>query len=113
MFGWCCSAYAVPYQPQHRSRVARNAFKKSLCYYALPLRACRTVALLELCHLPVKPPPEMTSEQFREIMAVDKKVKDGKLRLILLKGELGGCVVTGDFDDAKLQETLDHFCGAQ
>ena len=44
-------------------------------------------------------------------MAVDKKVKDGKLRLILLKGDLGGCVVTGDFDDAKLQATLDHFCG--
>ena len=55
----------------------------------------------------------MTAAQFRDIMAVDKKVKDGKLRLILLQGELGGCVVTGDFDDAKLQETLDHFCAGQ
>jgi 3-dehydroquinate synthase len=53
----------------------------------------------------------MTPQQFREIMAVDKKVKDGKLRLILLEGALGGCVVTGEFDDAKLTETLEHFCG--
>lgn len=27
----------------------------------------------------------MTEEQFRNTMAVDKKVQDGKLRLILLK----------------------------
>jgi 3-dehydroquinate synthase len=52
----------------------------------------------------------MSPQQFREIMAVDKKVKDGKLRLILLKGSLGSCVVTGDFDDSKLSETLEHFC---
>jgi 3-dehydroquinate synthase len=43
-------------------------------------------------------------------MAVDKKVAAGKLRLVLLKGALGGCVVTGEFDAAKLEETLEHFC---
>jgi hypothetical protein len=43
---------------------------------------------------------------------VDKKVADGKLRLILLKGELGNCVFTGDFDSTKLQETLEFFCEA-
>ena len=87
---------------------------KCLCALPPPLcsvpRACRTVAMLEKCNLPVKPAEGMTPTQFREIMAVDKKVKDGKLRLILLKGPLGSCVVTGDFDDAKLSETLDHFC---
>ncbi|KAH0969171.1 hypothetical protein GBA52_028983 [Prunus armeniaca] len=31
-------------------------------------------------------------------MAVDKKVADGLLRLILLKGPLGNCVFTGDYD---------------
>lgn len=67
--------------------------------------------MLKKCRLPIKPPPDMTPQQFREIMAVDKKVKDGKLRLILLEGALGGCVVTGEFDDAKLTETLEHFCG--
>ena len=38
----------------------------------------------------------MTVEDFRSFMAVDKKVLDGKLRLILLRGALGSCVVTGD-----------------
>lgn len=33
----------------------------------------------------------------------------GKLRLILLKGALGGCVFTGDFDKAKLEETIAQF----
>lgn len=48
-------------------------------------------------------------ERFLDTMAVDKKVANGKLRLILLKGELGGCVFTGDFDRVKLDETLDAF----
>ncbi len=51
--------------------------------------------------------------QFRSFMAVDKKVLAGKLRLILLKGPLGSCVVTGDFDPAKLDETLEYFCSGQ
>ena len=71
---------------------------------------CRTLALLERCSLPTKPEPGMTPQQFRDIMAVDKKVQDGKLRLILLKGPLGGCVVTGDFDPAALDATLEAFC---
>jgi len=51
----------------------------------------------------------MTKQAFKDIMAVDKKVQDGKLRLILLKGPLGSCVVTGDFDPAALEATLDAF----
>jgi 3-dehydroquinate synthase len=38
-------------------------------------------------------------------MAVDKKVQDGRLRLVLLQG-IGASLVTGDFDLAKLDETL-------
>lgn len=52
----------------------------------------------------------MTPEQFMDIMAVDKKVLNGQLRLILLKGPLGSCVVTGEFDPAALQETLKSQC---
>ena len=52
----------------------------------------------------------MTVEDFKSFMAVDKKVLDGKLRLILLKGPLGSCVVTGDFDPAVLDQTLEAFC---
>ena len=51
----------------------------------------------------------MTAQQFRDLMAVDKKVENGQLRLILLKGALGGCVVTGDFDPAALEATLAEF----
>ena len=37
-------------------------------------------------------------------MAVDKKVADGLLRLILLKGDLGNCVFTGEYDRGVLKE---------
>lgn len=41
---------------------------------------------------------------------VDKKVADGLLRLILLKGPLGNCIFTGDYDRKALDETLHAFC---
>jgi 3-dehydroquinate synthase len=47
-------------------------------------------------------------------MAADKKVANGQLRLILLKGELGNCVFTGDFDEKAMIKTIDEFvaeCG--
>ena len=52
----------------------------------------------------------MRAEDFSSIMAVDKKVQDGQLRLILLQGPMGGCTVTGDFDPQALQATLQAFC---
>ena len=52
----------------------------------------------------------MTPDQFRSLMAVDKKVLDGNLRLILLKGPLGNCVFTNDFDPAALDASLEAFC---
>lgn len=70
----------------------------------------RIFALIERARLPVAPPPGMTAEQFRSYMAVDKKVQDGKLRLILLKGDLGECVITGDFAIEAFDATLEAFC---
>jgi 3-dehydroquinate synthase len=72
----------------------------------------RIDALFVRCKLPTRPPSGMTAAQFRGAMAVDKKVLDGKLRLVLLQGQLGGCVVTGDFELAALEETLQTFCEA-
>lgn len=43
------------------------------------------------------------------VMQVDKKVADGLLRLILLKGPLGNCVFTGDYDREALDATLRAF----
>ena len=54
----------------------------------------------------------MTQHKFRDLMAVDKKVLDGALRLILLKGPLGSCVFTADFDAQALDQTLTRFCQA-
>ena len=42
-------------------------------------------------------------------MAIDKKVADGMLRLILLKGPLGGCVFTGEFDHNALDATIQKY----
>ena len=77
------------------------------------LSARRTVRLLQRCNLPVAPPPGMTRQQFLDIMAVDKKVQDGQLRLILLKGPLGSCVFTGDYDVGAMRETIDEFVARQ
>jgi 3-dehydroquinate synthase len=74
----------------------------------------RTVALLERARLPVALPKGsgMTYEKFAETMSIDKKVSDGVLRLILLKGPLGKCVFTSDYDPAKLRETIETYCKA-
>ncbi|KAF3440326.1 hypothetical protein FNV43_RR18610 [Rhamnella rubrinervis] len=66
--------------------------------------------ILQEAKLPTVPPETMTVEMFKSIMAVDKKVADGLLRLILLKGPLGNCVFTGDYDRKALDETLHAFC---
>ncbi|THF93877.1 3-dehydroquinate synthase, chloroplastic [Camellia sinensis] len=70
----------------------------------------RTLDILQAAKLPITPPETMTVEMFKSVMAVDKKVADGLLRLILLKGPLGNCVFTGDYDRKALDETLHAFC---
>eukprot|EP00899_Mesostigma_viride_P010092 jgi/Mesvir1/19084/Mv12837-RA.1 len=72
----------------------------------------RLIKLLRRAECPVTAPKEMTVDKFRELMMVDKKVANGVLRLILLKGPLGNCVFTSDFDPKKLDETLETFCSA-
>ncbi|KAL3527232.1 hypothetical protein ACH5RR_011888 [Cinchona calisaya] len=70
----------------------------------------RVDRILKQAKLPTAPPEIMTVEMFKSVMAVDKKVADGLLRLILLKGPLGNCVFTGDYDRKALDETLHAFC---
>ncbi|KAG6529716.1 hypothetical protein ZIOFF_011929 [Zingiber officinale] len=70
----------------------------------------RVHRILQEAKLPTHPPEVMTVEKFKSVMAVDKKVADGLLRLILLKGPLGNCVFTGDYDRKALDETLRAFC---
>lgn len=70
----------------------------------------RAENILKQAKLPTSPPETMTVEMFKSVMAVDKKVADGLLRLILLKGPLGNCVFTGEYDRKALDETLQAFC---
>ncbi|NP_001268092.1 3-dehydroquinate synthase-like [Vitis vinifera] len=65
--------------------------------------------IIKQAKLPITPPESMTVEMFKSVMAVDKKVADGLLRLILLKGPLGNCVFTGDYDRKALDDTLRAF----
>ncbi|CAL0331924.1 unnamed protein product [Lupinus luteus] len=66
--------------------------------------------ILKQAKLPTSPPETVTIDTFKSVMAVDKKVADGLLRLILLKGPLGNCVFTGDYDRKTLDDTLRAFC---
>lgn len=65
----------------------------------------RGIRLFQAAGLPVVPPEEMTPGQFLEHMAVDKKVLDGQLRLVLLRS-LGEAVVTSDYPAEILSATL-------
>lgn len=68
----------------------------------------RIQSLLLQAKLPVLAPQELSTEQFLELMSVDKKVLAGKLRLVLLKG-IGKSLVTEDFDHQLLLKLLDEF----
>lgn len=72
----------------------------------------RAVRLFLAAGLPVVPPQEMTPADFMEHMAVDKKVLDGQLRLVLLRG-LGEAVVTSEFSREILNATLSADYAAQ
>lgn len=65
--------------------------------------------LLRRAQLPLNPPPEMTTAQFRQHMAVDKKVSAGVVRLVLLRA-IGRAYVTGDYPPEALEEVLSE-CG--
>ncbi|SDH65921.1 3-dehydroquinate synthase [Pseudomonas flavescens] len=65
----------------------------------------RGIRLFLAAGLPVVPPQEMTPADFLEHMAVDKKVLDGQLRLVLLRS-LGEAVVTSDYPRDILSATL-------
>ncbi|MCZ6525189.1 MAG: 3-dehydroquinate synthase [Gammaproteobacteria bacterium] len=68
----------------------------------------RIRSLLEHAGLPVVLPDSLDVERLRELMSVDKKVRNGKLFLVLLKG-IGHAVVTDEAPEDALKETLKSF----
>ncbi|MCC6303234.1 MAG: 3-dehydroquinate synthase [Gammaproteobacteria bacterium] len=71
-----------------------------------PAAADRAIALIARAGLPIRLPREIDTGRFLDLMAVDKKVQAGSLRLILLQS-IGTAVVSGRFDPARLRESIE------
>lgn len=61
--------------------------------------------LVAAAGLPVRPPAEVSPDRFMDLMAVDKKVMDGQLRLVLMH-DIGNSVISAEFDPEALRQTL-------
>jgi 3-dehydroquinate synthase len=66
----------------------------------------RIVDLVRAAGLPATPPRGIATGRFLELMAVDKKVLDGRLRLVLLEG-IGKALITDGFPLQALRDTLE------
>lgn len=64
----------------------------------------RIHALLTKAKLPLDA-PKLGADKYLELMQMDKKVADGKIRLVLQQG-IGKSVITSDYDVDKLKATL-------
>ncbi|PPC97545.1 MAG: 3-dehydroquinate synthase [Methylotenera sp.] len=64
----------------------------------------RIYVLLTAANLPLEA-PKLGVEKYLDLMQLDKKVADGKIRLVLQQG-IGKSVITSDYDEKKLKETL-------
>ena len=62
--------------------------------------------LLDMAMLPTRAPHHMDYEHYIEIMAIDKKTRAGQVNLILFN-KLGDAILTSDFDQSLLRETID------
>lgn len=67
--------------------------------------AARVEALVARAGLPTRAPCELAPARMRELMAVDKKTRGGRLRLVLLRG-IGDAQVTDEFDPRLLEAVL-------
>ena len=70
----------------------------------------RILSLLKRAQLPVVPPKEMNVSKFLDLMAVDKKNVDGKIRLILLEA-IGKAALPINIDQSLLEQTLKNYAG--
>lgn len=64
----------------------------------------RIKAILQAAKLPIEA-PDFGPEEYLRLMQLDKKVADGRIRLILQQG-IGKAVMTADYDVDKLKQTL-------
>jgi 3-dehydroquinate synthase len=71
----------------------------------------RVIKIFQAANLPVTPPAEMSTEQYVDLMAVDKKNVDGKIRVILLEA-IGKASLPVNVELAQLQDTLNNYSKA-
>ena len=71
--------------------------------------AARVRGILVAAGLPVDP-PRLGRARMLELMAMDKKVKGGAIRLVLLDG-IGNAAVTADYPRKALEALLDERAG--
>ncbi len=64
----------------------------------------RIINIFKAANLPVVA-PDLGVEKYLDLMGLDKKVENGKIRLILQQG-IGKSVITSDYDTDKLKATL-------
>lgn len=69
----------------------------------------RIETLIKAANLPTQVPKNMNVDEFLQLMSVDKKVRAGKLYLVLLN-KIGDAVLTADFKNTLLEETLLECC---
>jgi 3-dehydroquinate synthase len=70
-----------------------------------PSEVDRITMLLKRMGLPTRAATGLRKEDLLELMKVDKKVRQGKIRLVLLKG-IGKALVTEEYESQLLQEVL-------
>jgi len=66
----------------------------------------RVEDLIDRANLPTRAPASMHYTRFMDLMAVDKKVRDGKINLVLYRA-LGDAFVTNEFDPVNLEQTIE------
>ena len=64
----------------------------------------RIIKLLKEAKLPTNP-PKISEDQYMALISMDKKVVNGKIRLVLQKG-IGDAVISSDYDTKHLKTTL-------
>ena len=67
----------------------------------------RTIALLTAAGLPTGRPAELDPAQLRGLMANDKKVSQGRVRLVLLHG-IGAARLTAEYPESMLRKALER-----
>lgn len=64
----------------------------------------RIKAIMHAAQLPVEA-PDLGVDEYLRLMQLDKKVSDGRIRLILQQ-DIGKAIITADYDADKLKQTL-------